>query len=64
MGVKSRTFEVGEPLEGGKKEYAVRLTADEKKIIEEKIKAAKSLEEVARLEKELREGPIGDAMEM
>lgn len=64
MGVKSRTFDVGEPLGGGKKEYAVRLTAEEKKVIEEKIKAAKSLEEVARLEKELREGPIGDAMEM
>ena len=63
MGVKSRTFDVGEPLGGGKKEYAVMLTAEEKKVIEEKIKAAKSLEEVARLEKELREGPIGDAME-
>lgn len=63
MGIKSRTFDVGEPLGGGKREYTVRLTADEKRVIEEKIKAAKSLEEVARLEKELREGPMGDAME-
>lgn len=63
MGIKSRTFDVGETEGVGKKEYAVRLTADEKKIIEEKIRAAKSLEEVARLEKELREGPIGNTME-
>lgn len=62
MGVKSRTFDVGEPL-AGRKEYAVRLTAEEKKNIEARIRSAKSLEEVARLERELREGPVGDAME-
>jgi len=64
MGVKSRTFDIGEPSGAGKKEYAVRLTAAEKKKIEEKIKAARSLEEVARLEQELREGTAaGDIME-
>lgn len=66
MGVKSKTFDVGEPLNGGRKEYTVRLTAEERKNIEARIRSAKSLEEVARLERELREGPIqssGDAME-
>jgi U2 small nuclear ribonucleoprotein A' len=63
MGIKSRTFDLGEATGAAKKEYAVRLTAAEKKKIEEKIKAAKSLEEVARLERELREGPSGDVME-
>ncbi|KAI5795608.1 leucine-rich repeat-domain-containing protein [Geopyxis carbonaria] len=63
IGVKSRTFDMGEPMGVGKKEYAVRLTAEERKKIEEKIKAAKSLEEVARLETELRQGPSADAME-
>ncbi len=56
MGVKSRTFGLGEPANIGRKDYAVRLTADERKTLEEKIRAAKSLEEVARLEKDLREG--------
>lgn len=70
MGMKSKTFDVGEPLNGGasgsgQKEYTVRLSAAEKKAIEARIKSAKSLEEVARLERELREGPVpsGDAME-
>lgn len=63
MGVKSKTFDVSEPLNGGRKEYAVRLTAEEKKSIEARIRNAKSLDEVARLERELREGPVSDAME-
>ncbi|KAA8913331.1 leucine-rich repeat-domain-containing protein [Sphaerosporella brunnea] len=62
MGIKSRTFDLGEAT-GGNKEYAVRLTEAEKQRIQEKIKAAKSLEEIARLERELREGPSGDMME-
>jgi len=63
MGIKSRTFELGESAGSGNKEYAVRLTAAEKKKIEDRIRAAKSLEEIARLEKALREGPSGDLME-
>ena len=62
MGIKSRTFEVGDTAVG-QKEYAMRLTEAEKKKIEEKIRAAKSLDEVARLERELREGPSADLME-
>ncbi|KAI5846047.1 leucine-rich repeat-domain-containing protein [Tricharina praecox] len=63
MGIKSRTFDLGESSGSGNKEYAVRLTAAEKKKIEDKIRAAKSLEEIARLEKVLREGPSADLME-
>lgn len=64
MGIKSRTFDIGEASGVGQKEYAVRLTEAEKKKIGEKIRAAKSLEEVARLERELREGPsAADMME-
>jgi len=65
MGIKSRTFDISEPLNGGQKEYTVRLSAAERKSIEARIRAAKSLEEVARLERELREGlqSSGDAME-
>ncbi|KAH0605458.1 uncharacterized protein H6S33_004680 [Morchella sextelata] len=64
MGVKSKTFDVGEPLNGGKKETTVRLTAEERKSIEARIKNAKSLDEIARLERELREGPmVGEHME-
>ncbi|KAA8899391.1 U2 small nuclear ribonucleo protein A [Sphaerosporella brunnea] len=63
MGIKSRTFDLGEATGAGKKEYAVRLTEAEKQKIQEKIKTAKSLEEIARLERELREGPSGDMME-
>lgn len=61
MGIKSRTFDVGSSaVPGAQKDYAVRLTAGEKKKLEEKIRAAKSLEEIARLEKMLREGSLGD----
>lgn len=58
MGIKSRTFDVSGPG-AGQKDYAVRLTAEEKKSIEENIKAAKSLDEIARLEKKLRDGMGG-----
>jgi U2 small nuclear ribonucleoprotein A' len=58
MGVKSKTFDVSEPLGGGQKEYAVRLTEKERKAIEVRIRNAKSLDEVARLERELREGTV------
>ncbi|KAI5809350.1 leucine-rich repeat-domain-containing protein [Pyronema omphalodes] len=63
MGIKSTTFDLGESTVGGKKEYAVRLTEDEKRIIEEKIRSAKSFSEIASLERQLREGPSADAME-
>lgn len=62
MGIKSRTFDVGGPPK--EKEFRTKLTDAERKVIEERIKAAKSLEEIARLEKELRDGTINvDAME-
>jgi U2 small nuclear ribonucleoprotein A' len=64
MGIKSRTFDLGDASGVGKREYAIRLTAAERKQIEEKIKAAKSFEEIAQLERELREGPPGDLMEL
>ena len=68
MGTKSRVFEVGltddgSAANGGQpqisgKNYRVQLTAKEKKRVEELIKNAKSLSEIARLEKELNEGRI------
>lgn len=59
MGVKSRTFDLGGPPGAAKeKEFRTKLTDAEKKAIEAKIKAAKSLDEIARLEKELRDGTI------
>ncbi|KAL7275306.1 U2 snRNP complex subunit [Rhizina undulata] len=65
MGIKSRTFDIGGPANGGAKEYTTKLTPAERKGIEARIRAAKSLEEVARLENELKDGTIalGDAME-
>ena len=66
MGVKSRTFDLGPSGAGGRdKEFNKRLTNAERKDLEARIKAARSLEEVARLEKELREGNLMslDAME-
>ncbi|KAF2838918.1 U2 small nuclear ribonucleoprotein A [Patellaria atrata CBS 101060] len=59
MGIKSRTFDV--PSENGissGKSYRVQLTDEEKKRVQERIKNAKSLDEIARLEKELNEGRI------
>jgi len=79
MGVKSRTFDI--PSAGGTlaaangaaasgdKTYRVKLTEKEKKRVEKLIRNAKSLQEIARLEKELNEGKIpggtgaGDEME-
>ena len=61
MGIKSRTFDVGGSSSGsarGAKEFATRLTEEERKTLEARIRGAKSLDEVARLEKELREGMI------
>ena len=69
MGIKSRAFEVGindndsSAVNGGQgqtggKNYRVQLSAKERKRVEELIKKAKSLSEIARLEKELNEGMI------
>ncbi|RPB18561.1 L domain-like protein [Terfezia boudieri ATCC MYA-4762] len=68
MGIKSRTFDLGPSTSSREKEFTTRLTDEERKILEARIKNAKSLDEVARLEKELREGVLvigggGDAME-
>ena len=65
MGIKSRTFDLGPSGSTREKEFSTRLTDEERKAIEARIRNAKSLEEVARLEKELREGMLvgGDAME-
>lgn len=72
MGIKSRTFDLGGSSDSSReKEFGTRLTEAEKKTLEARIRAAKSLDEVARLEKELREGMLhismdqqrGDAME-
>ncbi|MCJ1245507.1 U2 snRNP complex subunit [Trapelia coarctata] len=69
MGIKSRTFDIpnsaSTPI-NGTKAYRVKLTDKEKKRVEELIRNAKSLQEIARLEKELNEGRIpggADAME-
>jgi U2 small nuclear ribonucleoprotein A' len=64
MGIKSRTFDVpstgaaaGAPR-AGEKAIRVKLTEKEKKRVEKMIREAKSLQEIARLEKELNEGRI------
>ena len=87
MGIKSRTFDVSSnaasllndsAAAGAQpdKTYRVKLTDKEKKRVEHLIKNAKSLQEIARLEKELNEGRVpgggggggggvdGDEMEM
>ena len=62
MGIKSRTFDV--PSSGlangmsSDKVSRVKLTEKEKKRVESMIRNAKSLQEIARLEKELNEGRI------
>ena len=69
MGVKSRTFDVPSsaasingPLgaSGGPadKVYRVKLTEKERQRVEHMIKNAKSLQEIAKLEKELNEGRV------
>ncbi|KAI5806710.1 small nuclear ribonucleoprotein U2, A [Peziza echinospora] len=65
LGIKSRTFDLGPSSSSREKEFTTRLTDAEKKALEARIRAAKSLEEVARLENELREGTLVsvDAME-
>ena len=73
MGIKSRTFDVPADSNGRaptEKSLRVRLTDREKKRVEKMIRDAKSLQEIARLEKEINEGriPAGaaddDRMEM
>jgi len=63
MGTKSRTFDVGAATTNGRaapadKSMRVKLTETEKKGVEKMIREAKSLQEIARLEKELNEGRI------
>ena len=66
MGIKSRTFDVPSggisSLANGvgstEKVNRVKLTDTEKKRVEQLIKNAKSLQEIARLEKELNDGRI------
>ena len=61
MGVKSRTFDIPDGATApvnGTKAYRVKLTDKEKKRVEELIRNAKSLQDIARLEKELNEGKI------
>lgn len=66
IGVKSRTFDVpsstaaGGAAQTGSGERAIRvkLTETERKRVEKMIREAKSLQEIARLEKELNEGRI------
>ena len=60
-GVKQRTFIPGKGLEGlnGQREDAVtRLTDEERASILERIKNAKDLSEVTRLENQLRGEPM------
>ena len=64
MGIKSRTFDVpSSSIANGvsassDKVSRIKLTEKEKKRLESLIKNAKSLQEIARLEKELNEGRI------
>ena len=63
MGIKSRTFDIptstsATEVNGTSKAYRVQLTDKEKKRVEALIKNAKSLQEIARLEKELNEGKV------
>jgi U2 small nuclear ribonucleoprotein A' len=75
LGTKSRTFEVGATATNGRaapadKVMRVKLTETERKRVEKMIREAKSLQEIARLEKELNDGRIpagaadGDRMVM
>lgn len=67
MGIKSRTFDVpSTSINGtgdtGGKASRVKLTEKEKKRVEEMIRNAKSLQEIARLEKDLSEGRVPGGM--
>jgi len=57
-GIKTRTFDLGPSTSSRDKEFSTRLTDDERQTLEARIRAARSLEEVARLEKELRDGML------
>ena len=73
MGIKSRTFDIPSTsiangtASAGDKSYRVKLTEKEKKRVEGLIRNAKSLQEIATLEKELNYGRVpqggGDEME-
>ena len=73
MGIKSRTFDIPSAslangaASAGDKSYRVKLTDQERKRVEKLIRNAKSLQEIARLEKELNDGRVpqggGDEME-
>ncbi|EAS35326.3 U2 small nuclear ribonucleoprotein A' [Coccidioides immitis RS] len=69
MGIKSRTFDVSaaittgtergySPSQVSEKPVRVKLTEKERKRVEKMIREAKSLQEIARLERELNEGRI------
>lgn len=67
MGAKSRTFDVPSTGgaaaaagrgAGGDRAIRVKLTDKERKRVEKMIREAKSLQEIARLEKELNEGRV------
>ncbi|MCJ1312596.1 U2 snRNP complex subunit [Agyrium rufum] len=74
LNIKSRTFDVPSEISdtngtrtasssgGGGGGYRVKLTDKEKKHVEDMIRNAKSLQEIARLEKELQEGRIPGGM--
>lgn len=68
MSKKSTTFAVSNGTAPGSKLSRIRLTDDERKRLQERIKKATSLQEIIELEKELNEGRLptgihGDAME-
>jgi len=61
MGTKSKTFDVAisnGPPSGSSKLSRIKLTDDERKRLQDRIKKADSLEEIIRLEKELNEGRL------
>ncbi|KAF3908070.1 hypothetical protein ABW21_db0204582 [Orbilia brochopaga] len=57
LGVKSRHFDVSTDARG-EKNFKTTYTQSEKQRIQDMIRNAKSLDEVARLEKQLREGTL------
>ncbi|KAK6352779.1 U2 snRNP complex subunit [Orbilia brochopaga] len=57
LGVKSRHFDVSTDTRG-EKNFKTTYTQSEKQRIQDMIRNAKSLDEVARLEKQLREGTL------
>jgi U2 small nuclear ribonucleoprotein A' len=72
LGVKSRTFDAGVSTNGRvaeKNTMRVKLTDSERKRVQALVAAAKSMQEISRIERELAEGRIpagcadGDSME-